>query len=184
MLACSGLSYHERRGVALLIFCKSRKLCWSWETCSNRKTIFKVLFQTFGSTNNFLHTVWQTVFVPIKTWCRYGTGVTDKPLLLIKTEETASLVEKMYRVGFFFFFLIHRAFQKCVQVSFFSFSLPGRVSCFRNSSATLDINGANMKARALRDVDLSRKECSNNNRGASARHDSQGRLSHHAGLNF
>lgn len=55
---------------------------------------------------------------------------------------------------------------------------------FYNSAATLDANGANMKAGALWDVDLSRKECSNNNRGASARHDSQGRLSHRTPTKF
>lgn len=92
----------------------------------------------------------------------------------------------MYRGDFFSFFSFFnsQSLSKVCATFFFSLSLPGRVSCFRNSSATLDINGANMKASALRDVDLSRKECSNNNRGASARHDSQGRLSHHAGLNF
>lgn len=66
----------------------------------------------------------------------------------------------------------------------FSFGLLGRVSCFCNSSGTLDINGASLKARTLENVDPSRTVCSSNNRGASARHNSQRHFSLQTELNL
>lgn len=113
-----------------------------------RNKIFFLFFAQDFCVINYLATLTQILFTQIATSCIY-MGV------IRKTTAGASVAVMRWQKDTYWIlvywgeFRIHSALNSLSVWLIFSFGLFGRVSCFCNSSGTLDINGASIKGRTL-----------------------------------